>query len=54
VPISQSTSAASRAGPPCYITEYPISRLYEDARVTRIYGGTSAVVKSIISKSMGL
>jgi acyl-CoA dehydrogenase len=37
-----------------YITEYPIARLYEDARVTRIYGGTSEVMKSIISKSMGL
>jgi acyl-CoA dehydrogenase len=37
-----------------YITEYPIARLYADARVTRIYGGTSEVMKVIISKSMGL
>ena len=37
-----------------YIREYPIARLYADARVTRIYGGTSEVLKSIISKSMGL
>lgn len=37
-----------------YITESPISRLYADARVTRIYGGTSEVLKSIISKSLGL
>ena len=37
-----------------YITEFPIARLYADARVTRIYGGTSEVMKSIISKSMGL
>jgi acyl-CoA dehydrogenase len=37
-----------------YITEYPIARLYADARVTRIYGGTSEVMKLIISKSMGL
>jgi acyl-CoA dehydrogenase len=37
-----------------YITESPIARLYADARVTRIYGGTSEVMKSIISKSMGL
>jgi len=37
-----------------YITEYPITRLYADARVTRIYGGTSEVMKSIISKSLGL
>ncbi len=37
-----------------YIMEYPIARLYNDARVTRIYGGTSEVMKSIIAKSMGL
>jgi acyl-CoA dehydrogenase len=37
-----------------YITEFPITRLYVDARVTRIYGGTSEVMKSIISKSLGL
>jgi acyl-CoA dehydrogenase len=37
-----------------YITESPIARLYADARVTRIYGGTSEVMKSIIGKSMGL
>jgi acyl-CoA dehydrogenase len=36
-----------------YITEYPIARLYADARVTRIYGDTSEVMKVIISKSMG-
>ena len=37
-----------------YITEFPIARLYADARVTRIYGGTSEVMKLIISKSLGL
>jgi acyl-CoA dehydrogenase len=37
-----------------YINEFPIARLYADARVTRIYGGTSEVMKSIISKSLGL
>lgn len=37
-----------------YILEYPIARLYTDARVTRIYGGTSEVMKSIIGKSLGL
>lgn len=37
-----------------YIREYPIARLYADARVTRIYAGTSEVMKSIISKSLGL
>ncbi len=37
-----------------YMCEYPISRLYLDARVTRIFGGTNEVMKSVISKSMGL
>ncbi|HKC28561.1 MAG TPA: acyl-CoA dehydrogenase family protein [Jatrophihabitans sp.] len=37
-----------------YMTEYPITRRYADARVTRIYGGTSEVMKSVISKSIGL
>ena len=37
-----------------YIIEFPIVRLYADTRVMRIYGGTSEVMKSIISKSLGL
>jgi alkylation response protein AidB-like acyl-CoA dehydrogenase len=37
-----------------YITEYPIARLYADTRVFRIYGGTSEVMKTIISKDIGL
>jgi acyl-CoA dehydrogenase len=37
-----------------YILEYPIARLFADARVARIYGGTSEVMKVIISKSLGL
>jgi alkylation response protein AidB-like acyl-CoA dehydrogenase len=37
-----------------YMTEYPIARLYADARVTRIYGGTSEVMKTIVAKSLGL
>jgi len=37
-----------------YINEYPIARLYADNRVTRIYGGTSEVMKMIIAKDMGL
>ncbi|WP_406464009.1 acyl-CoA dehydrogenase family protein [Streptomyces sp. NBC_01622] len=37
-----------------YILESPIARLYADARVTRIYGGTSEVMKLVISKSLGL
>jgi acyl-CoA dehydrogenase len=37
-----------------YMNEYLIAKLYADARVTRIYGGTSEVMKSIVAKSMGL
>ncbi len=37
-----------------YMTEYPISRRYADARVTRIYGGTTEIMKSVVSKSLGL
>ena len=37
-----------------YMTEYPVARRYADARVTRIYGGTSEVMKSVISRSLGL
>ncbi|OBK86434.1 acyl-CoA dehydrogenase [Mycolicibacter heraklionensis] len=37
-----------------YMMEYPIARLYTDARVARIYAGTSEVMKMIIAKSLGL
>jgi alkylation response protein AidB-like acyl-CoA dehydrogenase len=37
-----------------YMTEYPVSRRYADARVTRIYGGTTEIMKTVISKSLGL
>lgn len=35
-----------------YMEEYPISRAYTDARVQRIYGGTSEIMKEIISKDV--
>jgi alkylation response protein AidB-like acyl-CoA dehydrogenase len=37
-----------------YMDEYPISRAYTDARVTRIYGGTNEIMKEIIGKSLGV
>jgi len=37
-----------------YMLEYPISRAYVDARVQRIYAGTSEIMKVIIAKQMGL
>lgn len=35
-----------------YMSEYPISRFYVDARVQRIYGGTSEIMKEIIGKDI--
>ena len=32
--------------------EYPIARLYADARVQRIYGGASEVMKELISRDV--
>ncbi|NDZ96122.1 acyl-CoA dehydrogenase [Streptomyces sp. SID6673] len=37
-----------------YMMEYPIARLYTDARVARIYAGTSEVMRTIVAKSLGL
>jgi alkylation response protein AidB-like acyl-CoA dehydrogenase len=37
-----------------YMAEYPISRRYADARVTRIYGGTTEIMKTVVAKSIGL
>ncbi len=34
-----------------YMEEYPISRYLADARVQRIYGGTSEIMKEVISRS---
>ncbi len=35
-----------------YMTEYPISRAWTDARVQRIYGGTSEIMKEVISRAL--
>jgi acyl-CoA dehydrogenase len=37
-----------------YMLEYPIAKLYVDARVTRIFGGTNEVLKTIVARSLGL
>ncbi|MDT4959989.1 MAG: hypothetical protein QOD31_3788 [Pseudonocardiales bacterium] len=37
-----------------YMTEYAVSRAYADARVTRIYGGSTEIMKGVVSKSLGL
>ncbi len=35
-----------------YMNEYPIARLWRDARVQRIYGGTSEIMKEVVSRSI--
>lgn len=35
-----------------YMTEYPISRYWTDARVQRIYGGTNEIMKEVIARSL--
>lgn len=37
-----------------YMLEYPISRAFTDARITRIYGGTTEIMKEVIGRSLGL
>lgn len=37
-----------------YMDEYKISRRYADARISRIYAGTSEIMREIISRGMGL
>jgi len=37
-----------------YMTEYPIARAYADARITRIYGGTTEIMKEVIGRDLGL
>ena len=37
-----------------YMTEYPIARAWADARVTRIYGGTTEIMKEIVGRDLGL
>ncbi|CAN5385320.1 acyl-CoA dehydrogenase family protein [soil metagenome] len=37
-----------------YMLEYPIARAYADARITRIYGGATEIMKEIIGRSLKL
>ena len=36
-----------------YMAEYPIARLYADARIQRIYGGTTEIMKDLIARKLG-
>ena len=37
-----------------YMTEFPISTAWVDARAGRIYGGTTEIMKEIIGRGLGL
>ena len=37
-----------------YMDEYEISRMWRDARVQRIYGGTTEIMKEIVGRGLGL
>ena len=37
-----------------YINEYEIARIWRDARVQRLYGGTTEVMKDLIGRNLGL
>jgi len=35
-----------------YMDEYPISRMYTDARVQRIYGGSNEIMRMLVARSL--
>ncbi len=35
-----------------YMAEYPVARAYADARIERIYGGTSEIMKEIVARAL--
>ena len=35
-----------------YMEEYPISRMFVDARIQKIYGGTNEIMKLLIARSL--
>ena len=37
-----------------YLAEQPISRAWADARISRIYGGTTEIMKEVIGRDLGL
>ena len=52
--MSVSTECVQIFGGYGYMSEYPISRYFLDARVQRIYGGTNEIMKELIARQLGI
>jgi alkylation response protein AidB-like acyl-CoA dehydrogenase len=37
-----------------FMTEYPISKIYSDAAIQTIFGGSTEIMKEIIGRALGL
>ena len=35
-----------------YMMEYPIARLYTNARIQKIYGGTNEIMKMLVARTL--
>jgi acyl-CoA dehydrogenase len=35
-----------------YMDEYPISRMYTDSRVQRIYGGSNEIMRMLVARAL--
>jgi alkylation response protein AidB-like acyl-CoA dehydrogenase len=46
------TNAVQIFGGYGYVTEYPVERLFRDAKVTEIYEGTSEVQRIVIAREL--
>ena len=50
--MSVASAALQLHGGYGYMTEYTVGKLYGDARVQRIYGGTNEIMKVLIARSL--
>ena len=52
VSVQVSTDAVQVFGGYGYMSEYPISRFFVDARIQQIYGGTNEIMKEIVARGL--